>query len=202
MPDIKALSTYFKDGAKFGEGDAEVTLSPSKLEKAIIDAMLPKHSLHMKVFKVADHFFIHTAEGREGEVETKATVGEFRKLAESDATYQKLKGSRSGKGSSTVNADFYRDYAIVDIDAFETWLTKTIVDNKVDVIQRGRGRAAGPKENTSGIYSLADLMKGTVDLKEVAEKQTKVIQSRINRGKELGNSRKEESKSTAPKGRK
>ncbi|WP_407541602.1 hypothetical protein Q0M94_19125 (plasmid) [Deinococcus radiomollis] len=202
MPEIKALSDYFMNGGKVDEGKDAKTLSASKLQKAIIEAMLPGKPLHKKVFKVADHFYIHTDEGREGEVEKRATIGEFRKLAETDSTYKKQKGSRSGKQSATVYGDFYRDFAILDVDAFENWLIEMVLHGPADVIQKNKGRTAGPKNNTSGIYSLAELMAGDIDLNDVAAKQTKVIQSRITRGRELGNSGKEDSKSTTKKGRK
>lgn len=202
MPEIKALSEYFENGAKFGEGKEAKTLSPGKLEKAIIDAMLPRHALYKKVFKVADYFFIHPEGEREGEVERKATVGEFRNAAKSDATYMKLKGSRGGKEPATVYGDFYRDFAIIDVDAFEEWIAKAITNNNPDIIQKNKGRAAGPKENTSGIFSLADLRSGDVDLDDIAKKQTAVIQVRKDRGEALGNSKREDSKSPAQKGRK
>lgn len=202
MSDIKALSDYFENGAKFGEGKDAKTLSASKLQKAIVDAMIPRKPLHKKVFKVADHFFIHTQEGREGEIERKGTIGEFRKAAGSDKSYMKEKASRNGQQPATVYGDFYRDFAIVDVDAFEEWVAKAITNDNPDIIQKNKGRAAGPKENTSGIFSLADLRNGDVDLDDAAKKQTAVIQIRKDRGEALGNRKKEDSKSPAQKGRK
>lgn len=190
---IKALSEYFKNGGKWGEGEDAPTLSPDKLVKAVTDAIVQRRPLYKKVFKVADHFHV----SKDGEVTSYATVGDYRREAEGKGLTRQQRG-RNGREGKTVLEPAYRDFAILDVPAFEEWLSKTVHDGKVDVIIKRRSPGNGVRANQNrgaGIYSLADFRKrGDLDTDRIAKEQSEVIQTRKQRGEELGNSRKESSK--------
>ncbi|MFC3833107.1 MULTISPECIES: hypothetical protein [Deinococcus] len=196
--EIRSLSSYFEDGAIFGEGDNAKQLSPLKMHKVITSHLSKGEPLYKKVFAVQEHFYVDA----EGKVHTFASSGEFRtERAKNHAEDWVTRSNRNGKEVVTP-AIPYRDYAILDVAAFEKWVAKTLLDNPQTLaVLRGRGGEA--KKTTSNKPSLKDFMSGKIpDLDALADAQHATVATRKARGAGLASDRKknqESSKSGAKK---
>ena len=186
--EVKALSDYFEGDAKWGDGKTEVTLSAPKLLKAVTDAIVVRRPLYKKVFKVTDHFYVTPV----GEVLRYPTSGAFRKDADDkgfkrETRLRQSKTPSQQKISKVVYDSSYRDFVIIEVKAFEEWLSKIILEGKIDVAIKRKANERSVEASSTGIYTLASYKNGEIkDIDKIAKMQSDVIEKRKMRGEELG----------------
>lgn len=174
----KLLSDYFQDGAKWGD----LELSPEKLDALIKPELLEDGKLFAKVIPLAEHFYIHP----DGKIQPFPTRGAFQKIAEENG-WTSEKGRKDKK---TVLNKSYRDMMIFEVEEFEAWLNSFSKEESPNPFKLRNGTST--KRTTQGGFTVAEAAKNLTaeQRKEAAAAYAATLNSRRERGKDLGNSRK------------